>query len=161
VLDQRPVRSARDNKEAPIRLRVFLFSVVAAALTGFPLAHVPEGQATATDGSLFTPLIGTEAQIAPPTPDDGPGLMRTRAVELNHSLLDPRTAPSRGHRLVLNLFDDVSLTAVLNVGDTTQPGLTVWNGTVEGSAVSNVVFTAREGVVQGSILSGRTAYQVR
>ena len=72
----------------------------------------------------------------------------------------PRGPPPAPRSLVLNLFDDVSLTAVLDRIDPARDGLT-WVGRVAGREHSWVTLAVVDGVMAGSIIMPGAVYEIR
>jgi hypothetical protein len=96
------------------------------------------------------------------------GVVRSRPVRVRLDLIpgaSPNDAargvlPPRGHRLVLNLFDDVVVRARLARAERTGRAL-VWTGKIEGEPMGDVVLTALDGVVTGSAVWPGGTYRVR
>jgi hypothetical protein len=70
-------------------------------------------------------------------------ISRTRYVEVDWSALDgsggpPGNQSGAGNRLKLELFEDASLTAVLDRAEARPPDMLIWGGHVEGVAGSQV-----------------------
>ena len=68
--------------------------------------------------------------------------------------------PPRGHRLVLNLFDDVVVRARLARTERQGKAL-VWAGKIDGQPVGDVVLAVVDGVLSGSAVWPGGAYRIR
>jgi hypothetical protein len=90
----------------------------------------------------------------------GATIIRTRIVEVNFPLLSGTGGPASVKTLTLNLFPDVSLTAVLDRVDTQPNGFT-WIGHVDGTSNSQVTLVVQDKVMAGSITLTDKIYQVR
>jgi hypothetical protein len=95
------------------------------------------------------------------------GVVRSRPVRVRLDRIpgtSPRDAarrvlPRPGHRLVLNLFDDVVVRARLTRAEKLGRAL-VWAGKIEGEAVGDVVLTVLDGVLTGSAVWPGGAYRI-
>ncbi|MCX6553136.1 MAG: M12 family metallo-peptidase [Acidobacteria bacterium] len=105
-------------------------------------------------------------QFARPEVTD-PAVVRQRETAVDLALLrDPRAsgglaAPAPARSIVLNLFSDAELTAVLSRVEQVSPLGYAWVGTIAGIEGSLVVIGVSEGVVTISVEVGRTIYSVR
>ena len=96
------------------------------------------------------------------------GVVRSRPVRVRLGRIPGASArdaargilPPRGHRLVLNLFDDVVVRARLTRSER-QGGALVWTGKIEGEPIGDVVLAAVDGVLTGSAVWPGGAYRVR
>jgi hypothetical protein len=96
------------------------------------------------------------------------GVVRSRPVSVRLGLIPgaargaPRgVLPPPGHRLTLNLFDDVAVRARMTRAERRGRAL-VWTGKIEGEAVGDVVLAVVDGVLSGSAVWPRGgAYRVR
>ena len=108
---------------------------------------------------LFTPAG------APPViqGDGGRGVVRSRFVEVDFQLLADAAAVRQGtgDSLVLNLFDDVVLTAEVDQVTSRPDGGLAWSGHVAGIELSLVTLVARDGVLAGNVSLPGAFYQVR
>ncbi|MGA6924237.1 MAG: hypothetical protein WBY88_01075, partial [Desulfosarcina sp.] len=98
-------------------------------------------------------------------PED-PTIVRAKRVHVNYNILVsdtqqlPTSVSDTAGTLILNLFGDVALTAVLDRVDSTIPEFFSWIGHVEGIAQSNVTLVVGEGTIQGSIALPDAFYQI-
>jgi hypothetical protein len=112
--------------------------------------------------ALFNEMIGGGQW----TPSEDPTIVRAKRVYINYDILvsNPQQLPTAvsdtAGSLVLNLFDDVVLTAVLDTLDSTIPEFFSWIGHIEGIKQSNVTLVIGEGMVQGSITMPDAFYQI-
>jgi hypothetical protein len=91
-------------------------------------------------------------------------IVRTRFVRVSFDLLEAYegTAGNQSEaRLQLNLFDDVSLTAVFDRLDMGYQGSRVWVGHVEGAEYGQVTLVFRDGVLVGEVRASGKLYQVQ
>jgi hypothetical protein len=87
--------------------------------------------------------------------------VRSRTVRIDFPQLGTRDARSDvGTTLLLNLFPDVSYTAVLDRIDRTTRGF-VWVGHIPGVDMSTVTLGTEDGVMSGSILTAAGTYEIR
>ena len=102
-------------------------------------------------GGLFTPAEGIDIEVR-----KDPALVRRRAVRVDFVRLEqsPET-------LILNLFDDVCLTAVRQQGVSARPESDVWTGAVEGVPNSSVTLVTTSRTLIGTIISPPDSYQIR
>ncbi|HSD26842.1 MAG TPA: M12 family metallo-peptidase [Vicinamibacteria bacterium] len=113
---------------------------------------------------LFAEAASTAPRAAPPRL----GVVRSRPVRLRLGLIPGAAArdaargvlPPRGHRLTLNLFDDVLVRA--RMAWTQRRGSALaWAGKIEGEPIGDVVLAAVDGVVSGSVVWPGGAYRIR
>ena len=96
----------------------------------------------------------------------GPTVMRARFVNINFGLLSVPTEPSEEHAgttnaLRLNLYEDVTLNAVLDrIERRTQDSFT-WFGHIQGTETSQVTLVVEREVMVGNIRVRGALYQVR
>jgi peptidyl-Asp metalloendopeptidase len=106
------------------------------------------------------------ASIAPATPRLG--VVRSRAVRVRLDLIPGASArdaargvlPPPGHRLTLNLFDDVVVHARM-VRSGRQGRTLVWSGQIEGEPLGDVVLAVVDGVLGASAVWPGGAYRIR
>ena len=114
---------------------------------------------------------GLFAQAPPSPPLEAPsrvGVVRSRAVRIRLGRIPGASAretahgvlPPRGHRLVLNLFDDVVVRARLARTERQGRAL-VWAGKIDGQPVGDVVLAVVDGVLSGSAVWPGGAYRIR
>jgi peptidyl-Asp metalloendopeptidase len=120
-----------------------------AALFLLPLALQTGGKASAQSGGLFS------AAAAPvgAAPETSATVVRRRPVTVNFSQL---TSAS----VVLNLFDNVSLTATRDRLEPSPSGGTVWVGRISGNSSSSVTLVANGAVLTGTVSTLQTMYQI-
>jgi hypothetical protein len=113
---------------------------------------------------LFAEPHATASVAAPPRL----GVVRSRPVRVRLGLIPGAAArdaargvlPPRGHRLTLNLFDDVVVRARMT-RSRRQGGALVWSGKMEGRPLGDVVLAVVDGVLSGSAVWPGGAYRVR
>lgn len=121
-------------------------------------------------GLAFASPFGVDAQAAGAplfrasraalaTPPHTIGLVRSRAVAVDVPQLGG-PARAAASALTLNLFDDVTLVAVLQRTESTASGGTAWIGQIVGEPTSLVSFVSDGGVVNGLVLGGGKQYRV-
>jgi hypothetical protein len=104
--------------------------------------------------------------LAPATPRLG--VVRSRAVRVRLDLIPGARArdaalgilPPPGHRLTLNLFEDVVVRARM-VRSAREGRALVWSGKIEGEPVGDVVLAVVDGVLSASAVWPGGAYRVR
>src|SRR5688572_2576701 len=87
-------------------------------------------------------------------------VLRSRFVTVDLSLFKTASNPS-AERIVLNLFDDVILTAVRSDAYPAYAGGIVWLGRIDGVPASQVTLAVVDGVMIGNITLPEASYQVR
>jgi hypothetical protein len=95
------------------------------------------------------------------------GVVRSRPVRVRLGRIPGATArdaargilPPRGHRLVLNLFDDAVVRARMTRTERRGDAL-VWTGKIEGEPVGDVVLAVVDGVLSGSAVWPGGAYRI-
>ena len=112
------------------------------------------GAQSVPGGPLFAP-----ARAASAAAPKAIGLMRSRPVTVDLPQLG--VGRSAASALTLNLFDDVSLPAVLSRTEPTGSGGTAWIGSVAGDPLSLVSFLSSGGAVDGLVLAGGKEYRVQ
>lgn len=104
-----------------------------------------------SDNTLFSAAPG-----APALPFDGGG-RRARAVSVNWPALRPEA-----EEIVLNLFDDASLTALRSRVEQPAGGGFVWVGSIAGDPAGSVTLSVRDGALSGSVYRfGREWAEIR
>lgn len=98
-----------------------------------------------------SPVVGSASR-------QGPEVIRERFVTIALNLLGGGDSPP-SDVLVLNLFEDVTLTARLSHFERAQDGYT-WIGRVEGVKLSDVVLVVTQGVLAGSITMPGATYVI-
>ncbi len=101
---------------------------------------------------LFSEII-TQAELGN---IDDPTVIRQRTANVNFkSLLNenipPETALNAADSIILNLFEDVRLTAVLDRLDATLPEFYSWIGHIAGMAQSKVILVVGDELIKGSV----------
>lgn len=91
-----------------------------------------------------------------------PGVVRSRLVRLNHELLTRLAgdATPAGNRMRLELFPDTAVTVRLEGVETDPLGFTVHRGGIEGDPLGTFDLVLRDGVVAGSVDSGRRFFRL-
>jgi hypothetical protein len=95
------------------------------------------------------------------------GVVRSRPVRVRLGRIPGATArdaargvlPPRGHRLVLNLFDDAVVRARMTRAER-RGGALVWTGRIEGEPVGDVVLAVVDRVLSGSAVWPGGAYRI-
>jgi peptidyl-Asp metalloendopeptidase len=113
--------------------------------------------------SLFAPASAASGRDA-----SRPWVVRSRAVRIQLGRIPGASAsdalrgvlPPGGHRLVLNLFGDVSVRARMTRSEREGPSF-VWVGKVEGQPFGDVVLSVHDGILAGSVVSPRGAFRIR
>ena len=105
------------------------------------------GTASCRDG-VFTPADGVTIDVR-----RDPALVRQRAVRVDFARMG-----ASAERLVLNLFDNVCLTAVR---DRRPANADQWTGAIEGVPNSTVTIVTSGGTAIGSIVSPPRTFQIR
>ena len=93
-------------------------------------------------GGLFAD-VAVEGSSAPL---DDPKIVRTRLVEPNFALLGGTDDAPAADVLTLNLFDDVTFTAVLDRAESNPSGSLSWMGRLEGVEYGSVALVVKGGV---------------
>ena len=110
---------------------------------------------------LFSEII-TQAELGN---IDDPTVIRQRTANVNFkSLLNenipPETALNAADSIILNLFEDVRLTAVLDRLDATLPEFYSWIGHIAGMAQSKVILVVGDGLIKGSVTMPDAFYKI-
>ncbi len=94
-----------------------------------------------------------------------PTIIRARFVDINFDLLAAADAPQDqsevGDVVVLNLFDDVAFTALLDRLELNRSGSYSWIGHLEGVAHSQAILVVKDRIVAGNVTLPGALYQVR
>jgi hypothetical protein len=98
-----------------------------------------------------------------------PAATRERVVRVNFGALEQQVGPGSGlsgtaTTVILNLFPDVELTAVLDEasGSMGNPGERLtWIGHVDGSPEDRVLLVAGDGTLAGSVQTRAGQYEIR
>jgi len=85
-------------------------------------------------------------------------IIRTRFVDINFDLLEGAEV---GDALILNLFDDVIYTAILDRVEATNADGYSWVGHLEGTDHSELILIVGGGQMAGNVTLPGAAYQVR
>ncbi len=116
-------------------------SVVGAAVLLLLAFFLARPFAALSDHNLFAPVTDGD-----PSTNPGEGTVRHRAVRVNWHAIDPRA-----NELQLNLFDDLTLTALRRRVDLSVTGGYVWVGALDGEPDSVATLSLQDGVMTGSI----------
>lgn len=134
-----------------------------AGLLALLLLSAPPGALAQPDAHppLFAPttVTGDLGMAADPT------IVRSRLVAINLHLLAQADGSPRqwapGGALRLNLFDDVSFTALFDRVELNAPNSFAWIGRIDGIDLSQVILVVRDQIMMGSISIPGALYQVR
>ena len=146
-----------------VLLSICLF-VALGPIIVMPLATGPSSIAAP---SLDGPYLFTDTAIEEDLDTAGdPTIIRTRFVSVNFDLLGgadtlPGDLSDGGDVAVLNLFDDVVFTAILNRVEPNRSGGYSWLGHLEGVEYSQVILVVKNGLMAGNITLPKVFYQVR
>ncbi len=140
------------DREVPA-LRISLLGAI-----GLSLSSSVPGAGQALFAEAPSPSVSAPASA---------GVVRSRAVRVRLGRLPGATArdallgrrPPRGHRLALNLFDDVLVRARMTRSERHGQAF-VWVGKIEGEPLGDVVLTAYDGVLTGSATWPGGAYRI-
>jgi hypothetical protein len=119
----------------------------------------PSAGQTLFAGAPASPALETGSQL---------GVVRSRPVRVRLGRIPGASAreaargilPPGGHRLVLNLFDDVVVRARMTRTERQGKAL-VWAGKIEGQPIGDVVLAVVDGVLSGSAVWPGGAYRIR
>jgi hypothetical protein len=139
----------RDTQPSSAARRLAAVAVLLASALGQPAASSAQDE---------TPPLFNSVAVSQAFRTDDPGPVRTRLVTLNSDQLGPARPRAA---LRLNLFADVTVTAVLDRLEPLAADGVAWIGRVAGDGSSQVVLVARGGVVFGNISTAGASYQVR
>ncbi len=111
--------------------------------------------------ALFTDAARPERDLS-----DDPTIIHTRFVNVNFDLLggtgsSPKTQSEMAKVLLLNLFEAVVFTGVLDRVESNPSGSFSWIGYLEGVEYSQVILVVKERVMAGNITLPGEFYQVR
>jgi hypothetical protein len=95
-----------------------------------------------------------------------PPIVRSRLVAINFGLLanadgSPRAADESNRTLLLNLFPDISFTAIRDRVEVDSPVSFSWIGTLDGVALGQATLVVRDGIMAGTISMPGRLFQVR
>ena len=122
--------------------------------------------ASAQSGGLFSEVDGT------PPPSSGVETLASRLVEIDFGQIERVTGPATGprgssagapstpRRLVLNLFDDVVFTGLVEHMEPTASGHAMW-GRLEGVELGSMTLVVNGGVVAGTVRTPGAVYTIR
>jgi len=128
---------------------IFIVVLFAAGLTAF---------AAPADSQADTELFSEAERGGSLDTGDDPTIARVRFVDINYGLLEGAEV---GDALILNLFDDVVFTAILDRLEATSAEGYSWIGHLEGVQYSQVILVVRGGQMAGNIALPGENYQVR
>ncbi|MCB8946088.1 MAG: hypothetical protein H6658_20275 [Ardenticatenaceae bacterium] len=92
---------------------------------------------------------------------DDNAAIRANHVKVNELALFAEAGTGLREWVVLNLFDDVVLTAVRQRVESNPSGSVTWIGSVEGMAHSSVFLVYNQGVMVGNVATGTAVYEIR
>ena len=90
-----------------------------------------------------------------------PIIVRSRYIQVNFTYLSRKSFPQGMQPIVLNLFHDISLTAVKERVEMRSEKQYTWYGHVEGMKHSQVVLVIENGNMVGNIATEGRVYQIR
>ena len=100
-----------------------------------------------------------DAESRAETPPPGAAVVRSRSVRLDPAAL---AGVGAGRRVVLDLFDDQSVTGIVSRRDETHRGRFTLSGHVDGEPGGTFVLAVNRGVVAGVVrVAGRGTYRLR
>ena len=159
-----------DNKERSTMYgwKIIVISVLLVIFVLLSGTFLVRSARAAQEPALFVPLAGDDRLRATVEGRAATrrGVLRSQAVRLNYQALPGVDASSSAQlvpqeqTLQLNLFPDVTLTAVLRHAERLSNGIT-WVGKVVDQDMSNIVLVVQNGILAGSIVSPQAAYTVR
>jgi hypothetical protein len=88
-------------------------------------------------------------------------VIRNRYVDIKLDYLAGKGLEQGVDAIILNLFEDVSLTAIKNRLERRSEDSYTWFGRIEGDGYSHVILTVENGGMAGSIMFERATYQIR
>ncbi len=110
---------------------------------------------------LFTMAPGSPALNARQERDrKDPTVVRSRYVVVNFDLLAGKNLPEGAETIVLNLFDDVSITATKDRMERRSASQYSWFGWIEGVEQSRAILVVDNGSMAASIQVDRTMYGI-
>ena len=143
------------SRQTPV-IGVLLFSAAVALLASAPAQAAPAPQDQGPP-ALFVQAAPRAGDARAPRP---------WAVRSRHAVISPEVwsrphqAGSAPRAILLNLFDDVAIPAVLDRAENSAGGVT-WSGHVPGRARSSVTLAVADGVMAGSVMMPGAVYSIR
>ena len=112
---------------------------------------------------IFTPAGSPDvsADALPRAVPSDPTVIRSRLVRINFAPLAGADLPPGDESIVLNLFDDVTLTAVKDRLETLSEGRKVWYGHIKDRPGSYVILVFHGQSMAGNIFLPQAQYQIR
>lgn len=148
-----------------VKMKSLKFSSILVVLMWVMLDLAPStiaAPANRQEADLFTDAVieGTIDKLGDPT------VVRDRFVDVKFDLLLkadqlPKDKAATADKLVLNLFQDVVLTALLDRVESNSPDSFSWIGHLEGVENSQVILVVGNGLMAGNITLPGAFYQVR
>jgi hypothetical protein len=143
--------------------RLFFVTSILMMLAGLVL---PARAQSVGDEGLFTPAARPDSLAAP---SNDPTILRSRYVTVDFEALGqfdrdghaPGGTSGLSNRLVLNLFEDVTLVAILDRVEPLTSGRYAWVGHLESTELGQVVLIVDDSVVVGNITLPDAVYQIR
>jgi hypothetical protein len=122
---------------------------------------LPADRAGAAGAPLVAAIDGGIEPQAPP-PQSERGIRRSRYIGIDFSMLRTRAQRQMLHEpsITLQLFPDVTVTAVFDRYDLNAGGMT-WVGHIQGAPMSSVTLAYRGTLMMGSIATRDAVYQIR
>ena len=137
------------NLKIAVTMGVFTWSVIFSACM--------ESQSATNLPAIPALFLESSLEIKPETTID-PTIIRSRYVNLNFNLLDESEV---NNKILLNLFDDVVYTAILEKKESNLTGGYTWSGHLDGIEHSQVIVIVGGDQVAGNISLPGAFYEVR
>ncbi len=148
------------SRQFHLPLIVLLPALALVAMLGAACSPAAAALAPASDAT--PPALFAETNQKPSlSASNEKAVVRSRYVSVNISLVRTAAGPEAVKRLTLNLFPDVSVTAVLDRVDRPSATGFVWVGHVDGVQGSQVTLSVQDDVMVGTIILPDKQYQVR
>jgi hypothetical protein len=144
-----------------ITVRILGIALLIMMVVGTGPSSVASRANQAVEG-LFT---DSATETAVPRPHD-PTIVRTRLVNINYDLLGAADCPPEDESqiaslLILNLFEDVVFTALLDRAEVSSSSSFSWIGHLEEVEYSQVILIVKDRMMVGNIAMPEAFYQVR
>jgi hypothetical protein len=128
------------------------------------LATICQQAGAAESPGLFISVSDSRTVLDNQTTD--PTIFRSRVVRINWDRMNypdgtDRNQPVRANRIVLNLFEDVTLNAVLDRWEDRSTASFNWSGHIEGAPRSQVTLVVEDGVMVGNLRVADSHFQIR
>lgn len=134
-------------------------ALVPTAILALLLTSLATGPAAQGPPPLFDEGVSLDAPVVPDA--GGPTVVRRRAARPRlDRLAGPNAAADVSAAVALNLFDDVTLSAVRDRFETDLFGHQTWSGQIDGDPLSNVSLTWKGDVLSGTISTSESLYRL-